>query len=224
MSKINWNYIIKSIILILLSFILYGFVSTGYIENYVHERTIPYIKVSIIFMILISFILLINLRNNLEIRRSNKGLTIYLIPIILFSIILIFSWRENKVNYYDLGNNSVTDNNVLVVDERNFNDFTKTLYNESNYKENKTVKITGFINNKKGLNEFYIARELMICCAADLSLLEVECYSLDNIDIDINKWVEVTGTVNTIKDKKVILVDKIIEINKPQNEYVHIHN
>ena len=174
MSKINWNYIIKSIILILLSFILYGFVSTGYIENYVHERTIPYIKVSIIFMILISFILLINLRNNLEIRRSNKGLTIYLIPIILFSIILIFSWRENKVNYYDLGNNSVTDNNVLVVDERNFNDFTKTLYNESNYKENKTVKITGFINNKKGLNEFYIARELMICCAADLSLLEVE--------------------------------------------------
>ena len=219
MSKVNWNYIIKSIILISLSFILYEFVSSGYILNYVHERTVSYIKVSIIFMLLISFVLLINFKNNLEIRRSNKGLTIYLIPIFLFSSILLFSFQKDTINY-----NKSVDSNILVVDEKNFNDFILNLEDKLKYEDGKSVKITGFINNKKGFNELYIARELMACCAADLSLLEVECYSDDNIDIDINKWVEVNGTIKTIKDKKIIIVESIVEINKPQNEYVHVHS
>lgn len=220
MKKIDSISLIKSLILICLSILLYKFVKNGYAINYVHDTTTPYILISSIIMAVMSFIILMDFSSTIRVRKKKRGFIVYLIPIISFSVLLVYFQGKDKIvnKFIDKTDMNISED-MFRVDDKNFNDFINGLNSQNTYTDGEIINITGFINRKKDDKNFYIARELMTCCTADLSILEVECYCNDSISIGEDTWVEAIGKINI--DKKCIFIDRITEIDKPKNQYIH---
>ena len=222
MKKIDSIGLIKSFILMLLSIIFYRFVKKGYAINYVHDRTIPYILISAFIMAIMSLVILTDFSKSIRVRKKKTGFLVYLIPIILFSAILInFNDKNTLINEFTDEINMNNSNEILAVDDEKLDYFTNSLNRENDYIDGQFITVIGFIKNKTDNNNFYIAREVMTCCTADLSILQVKCKSNTDINLSEGSWVKAEGIVRRNKNGNMIFIDKINEINKPKHQYIH---
>lgn len=98
--------------------------------------------------------------------------------------------------------------------------------------EGRTVTLYGFVYRDDSFEDdtFLIARQMINCCAADASIVGFHVQVNPGIDLQLNEWVRVTGTIQTKNmlyygdpyDFPVLTSGIILLCDTPAAEYVYI--
>lgn len=119
------------------------------------------------------------------------------------------------------------ENRDLVFREETYSRQLEALYTEVDRFTGKRVVISGFAFRPDGLgdDEFYVARYLISCCAADALVVGVLCRTNGVACPENNAWVEVGGTVVKTKAQghaiPMIEADRIDNPPKPASPYIY---
>lgn len=237
MNRINKEVILKIIVLFGFALFYTNILKDNSIMNYVHPRIVPFAKASVILMIIIILCLFFDLKKSLVYR---KKLNTYIIFALVF-IIIFFGGKsnleeKNNINSNDDSNaalehtyieNSSTNEDInsgnIIINEKNFMSFLSNVETEDNEYLNNDIEITGFIfRDSEENNNLYLARNVMICCTADMDTvgIRIKGYDLDSFNDDT--WVKVIGSIdNSDKNEIVLIVKKIVKIDKPKLPYLY---
>lgn len=126
----------------------------------------------------------------------------------------------------------IKDNEVIISND-NYYRLMEDIYENLDLYIGKSITVTGFVyredNFPKG--QFLAGRMLMNCCAADAQVLGFMCKSDTITDIDKEKWVMVTGTIEVGEKPQnhaegegkfpVIKVENISMQEEPVNKYIY---
>ncbi|MBD3327764.1 TIGR03943 family protein [Candidatus Peregrinibacteria bacterium] len=112
--------------------------------------------------------------------------------------------------------------------QRSFAEWISFLESTTNPEDyiGKEVKITGFVlkNDELENNEFYLARFVMRCCAADAKPVGLKVISDKEITWQNDDWLEIKGVFqNSIDDKKSpeIKLSNAMVVSIPDNPYIN---
>lgn len=243
MNRYNKETLIKLIVLIVLSFIYIKFMATGELLKIMHPRLIPFVKFSIVLMIIVAVSLLINITEDRTKPAYINSYKLFIIPLI---IILLFNpsvdlmptkcahdeFLHKTINHIAEHTENVTvkeedlNSEVIEITDKNFLYFMDKIHSDIDSYNNKKVKLQGFIYKEPSFKdrEFVIGRYVMSCCASDMQLIGLLC--CDNKEYGENTWHEITGTIrkaddiNTL-DTLYIEVESSKPIEKPSSEYIY---
>lgn len=250
LKKFNLNDILW--FLILGSFYIYicFILSTGRIRYFIHPRMVKYIEVSLVALTILSINQFLKIFKNRKKSKVKKGYALFLIPLLLgfgvspnglntsmankkgFTTEQASATASNDTNtkssaidYFDNGTVTFNDDEYINI----LNDVSSS-YNKYN---GKNITIEGFVYKDKSFkkNEFVAARFLMICCAADTSLVGLMGKWNKAQALKSGDWISVEGKLKytstydeNTKEKSMvptIEVRKVTKIEKPDSEYVY---
>ena len=224
MRKINIETIIKLLVFMGFATFYYLLLASGKVNLYVHPRILPFIKGSIVFMVVISLFLLLSIFKGGIIKKKKRSYAIFLIPLIMilgmgnetitpsiiekpnFDIKKEISLKNKEIDHsgHNHSENSHEGTDELdinkkriVVEDRNYMFFLNEAYNDADEYLGKEIEITGFIYRDDGLkkNELVLARIMMVCCSADTQIVGLMCNYGDSFKFDNDTWVRVVGVL-----------------------------
>lgn len=244
MNRYNRETLLKLIILVTLSIIYIRFIVTGDLLKIMHPRLLPFVKFSIMLMIIVSISLLISIGKN---RTKPAYLSSYKLFILPLLVVLFFDPSKDIVstktidsNYSNNNNNKeslLTDNvidednsqynnEVIVINDENYLSLRDKIFNDIDSCNNRKVQVIGFIYKDESIkeNQFVIARYVMSCCASDMQITGFLCK--DNKQYNENSWYKITGILKKNNDNKLldsiyIDVEKAEAIEVPIKQYIY---
>lgn len=228
----------KIIILLVLCCYIYHLLSSGKINLFIHPRLLIPMRICLVFLVLLLLVQLMTTFSKKE--ESHKSSLIIIFPVILAIIINpqglnsqttsnkgIALSQKNSVEYSNINSSD------LLVNENNFALVTgDILCSAPNKFEGRKITITGFVykNNNMPKNQFYIARLMMVCCAADTELTGLLSCSDKGASLKNDEWVTISGTLATTSKKSsagnletmpIIMVSSIAPAEKSKNPYIY---
>ncbi len=239
-KRINVDVILKIFILLGYAALFFTIIQKGKIILFVHPKIIPYLIFTILSMLLISALMLGDIFKQKKQKVKVHTYTIFLLPLILTFCIYFKSISLNIENFWDnfnvdnLINFDYFDNskikiegNTIIINNDNF--FNSVYEINDNYEiyEGKKVQIKGFVSTDKNcdIDEFLIARNLMLCCVADLSKIGLVAKYKKPEKLEQNIWYDFEGMIefkkNDTKIKPIIIIKKFNKTKKPGNPYVY---
>ena len=242
MNRYNRETLLKLIILVTLSIIYIRFIVTGDLLKIMHPRLLPFVKFSIMLMIIVSISLLISIGKN---RTKPAYLSSYKLFILPLLVVLFFDPSKDIVstktidsNYSNNNketlltdnvideDNSQYNNEVIVINDENYLSLRDKIFNDIDSCNNRKVQVIGFIYKDESIkeNQFVIARYVMSCCASDMQITGFLCK--DNKQYNENSWYKITGTLKKNNDNKLldsiyIDVEKAEAIEVPIKQYIY---
>jgi putative membrane protein len=247
MKKVNVEVALKLVILTGFSLFYYILIRSDKITLYVHPRIVPFIKVSIVAMMIIVLFLIFDILKARTVKKKMRNYIIFIIPFVMMLGMkpnnnrptvssdnsskfsedraenLNISKREKiddeKINFGNKGQIEVTDSNYVT--------FLKEIGNNIDDYLNKEVEIVGFVYREEGMkeNQFALVRNMMVCCSADMQMVGLICDSAEANKYDANTWVKVNGTLELNKEKDkdeaVIKIKNIEKVKEPKKPYVY---
>lgn len=250
LKKFNLNDILW--FLILSGFFLYicFLLATGRIHYFIHPRMIKYVEASVVALTILAINQLMKILKGSYNRKVKKGYFLFLIPLLLGFVVspnglntsmadkkgftpqessLTSQSSSNKkstvIDYYENGTVTFNDDEYVTI----LNDISSN-YNKY---DGKNVVIDGFVYRDKSFkkDEFVAARFLMVCCAADTSIVGLMEKWDKASSLKSGDWISVEGKLHYIsvfdentKGKSMtptIDVEKVTKIQKPDIEYVY---
>lgn len=220
------------------TFFLYAVFSGAYVK-YVHPRILPYMVFTAAVMILTSILMFTDVLKSKKSDKNSWGLIFFVIPLILaFSIpSTTLSSQSQVISNVQISNNASTDNNSsesktatkekIIMTDRNYYSNLYNFFSTPEAYVGQTVELVGFVYVDDSLaeNQFVIARYIMTCCAADMSLCGMVCNYDQSSSLKSDTWVKVTGTLCTQefngKKEPCIQVVGIEETKAPAQEYIY---
>lgn len=219
MKKINFECVLKISIFISIFIFYYLLLKTDAINVYVHPRIIPYIRISLMGIIIIVLSLIIDIFKRNTIKRSMKNYSIFIIPLLIILILLPKEIKKSN-NLNDEVNK--VESEKLIVDESNFLEVVDNI----DKLIGEDIIITGFIYREKETEKgsFFIGRHLMTCCTADLHSIGLVCHYEENDVFKESSWVKIAGRIKENHINKIVFIDvqNMEEINPPKNQYVYL--
>jgi putative membrane protein len=223
---------------------------TGRLRYFIHPRMFKYIELSLFALTILAINQFLKVFKNSKKSKVKKGYALFLIPLLLGFIVspngLNTSMADKKgyapetvssTAVYDSNKKSSEidyyDNGTITFNDDEYSTILADV--SSNYKKynGKNVEIEGFVFRDKGFkkDEFVAARFLMICCAADTSIVGLMGNWDRAEDLKSGEWVRVNGKIKYTlgydqytKEKSMlptIDVEKVTQIKKPEIEYVY---
>lgn len=228
---------VLSIFLFIISYLMY----TKRMYRFVSPRFKMFFYISILILIIMIIFSLIQLSKDDLYKKKLKKYFLCFIP-----LIFIFTLKDDPTSdpivkkqaqnmSYNI-NSSIEKKEVseekefinenINVTTSNFISFLKDIDNNPSKYSNKNITIDGFIykTNDMKPNEFAIARNMMVCCAADMEIVGITCNSEDAGNYESSTWVKVTGKVNEeeLNNNKLILeVASITKEDMPEENIVY---
>ncbi|HEY5524478.1 MAG TPA: TIGR03943 family protein [Clostridium sp.] len=224
MRKLNIETIIKLLVFLGLVAFYYIIVVSGMVNLYVHPRILPFIKVSMVFMVIISLFLVLSIFKVGIIKKKKRSYAIFLIPLIMtlgmgsdavtpsllekpnFDIRKEISLKNKEIDHsgHDHskeGHEGVdeldTNNKQIVVEDKNYMFFLNEAYNDHDEYLGKEIEITGFIYKDDSLkkNELVLLRVMMVCCSADTQIVGLMCDYEGASKFNNDTWVRGVGVL-----------------------------
>lgn len=249
MNRFNKENLVKFIIIVCLSIFYIKFIVAGDILKFMHPRLLPFVKFSIILMIIISLFLLLNLSKNRMLPSNLKNYKLFIIPLLIVLLLEpnndLKNVHLNDTKYSSQNSNedanalkaSINDNNIdcdatndcetIVITDENYLSLLDKIYDDEDKYVNRKIQVKGFIFQDESTeqNNFVIARYVMTCCASDMHIIGFLCK--DNRAYNINSWYEITGVLkksdsSNSKDSVYIEVESSKEIDTPENQYIYL--
>ncbi len=254
MKKWNINELIWFGILVAFSIYLLNLIVSGSILHFIHPKMVKFAIGSFsvfLFLAIYQVLVLINGRSSKELR---LGYLLFILPL-LFGFALepqgldesITMRRSTTIASANHLNESfifssnvdpvellLTDD-VLVIDETNFDGALKQVKNDLEQYSGTRVSISGFIDlqthDQAISNSFIISRLLVTCCAADALPIGLLTTYEGVEDWEEYSWIHVIGTIeqvlyfdpwtNTEYIAPLIHIEYIEEIDRPDVIYVY---
>lgn len=243
MVKLNKSETKWLVILLGFTGFIYKLLFTGKIYYFIHPKMINYVKFSFIVFFLLSALQITKIFS----AENKRKVSLYAF---LFPLILGLCFNPQQLNSETAAKKgvSILQSNLktkdvsqkqniiasgdLIIDSSNFSSMMDdiTYSNPDKYK-GKNVTIKGFIYRDGTFlkNEFVIARQMMICCAADTAVVGLLCDLENTATLKNNDWFVVTGIMDTKIHKyegkeqviPFIKVEKVEATEKPKNQYVY---
>lgn len=224
MRKINIETIIKLVVFLGLSAFYYFLLVSGMVNLYVHPRILPFIKASVVFMVVIALFLVVSIFKGSLIKKKKSSYTIFLIPLIMifgmgsdavtpsllekpnFDIRKEISLKNKEIDHsgHDHSEESHegvdeidTKNKRIVVEDNSYMFFLNEAYNDYEEYLGKEIEIIGFIYMDTSLkkNELALLRVMMVCCSADTQIVGLICNYDGTIKFNNDTWVRVVGVL-----------------------------
>lgn len=253
-KKLNFNEFAWFIILLGLTICIYTEIRNGFLLYFIHPR----MKGLVYFLCIVLAVLTIFQVPKVFVDYKSRkekiriGYIIFIIPILFITavnpsglnpeisekrgLVLV----DNDVlanidrNENLKGSSNKSNETVEMTDDNFYKIYQDLCKNPQNY-NNKKIIISGFTYKDEDSMEekFIVGRMLITCCAADASIIGLECKneSSTSTPLKMNKWVKVTGRIsqtiyhaqNAAKDRNVplIQVEKIDYISLPKNQYIY---
>lgn len=243
--------IIRSLLLLIGSFIFIYAVVSQKALLYVHIRHIGIIIFSAIVFFIIGILTMKDAfyfpYHTHSKRKSPLYLVIFLLPI-LFALIIpykaltsdslafngdifLFQKQKEEAGYnfnFRPSRLLELEDGFVVMDDETFGRWLPELYLNLDSWVNKKIKIEGSVwKNPEVLseNEFAVGRMLMVCCAADMQPAGLIAQWFRANELKEDDWVRVTGTISKTEYEgsfePLIIVDNIEFIPRPALEYVY---
>lgn len=226
------NRLFKTFILAGFTLLFVKLLISEQILYYVHPRIIPYLELSIIFMLLMICCLVKGIKKSKREKLDFFSFIVFLVPIILALFVSPSSFAAPpQSNANPQGINIPAPKPIkpwtgtLYVDNKNFLPALNSICDKPNLYQRKKIKIYGYVYHDEGLaeNQFIIARSIMICCVADLQVIGILCQY--QTPLNDNTWIKVEGTIKKVnfqdQDTAEVIADKITIMPKPKEEYVY---
>jgi len=224
MRKINIETIIKLLVFLGFAAFYYIFLASGKVNLYVHPRILPFIKLNIVIMIVISLFLLLSIFKESIIKKKKRNYFILLIPLIMtlgmrseaimpgllekpnFDIKKEISLKNKEIDHSGHDHNEKshegveelnTNNKRIVVSDKNYMFFLNEIYNDYDEYLGKEIEITGFIYKDDSLNknELVLGRVMMVCCSADTQIVGLVCNYDERLKFNNDTWVHSVGVL-----------------------------
>lgn len=148
-----------------------------------------------------------------------------IILIVLFIIIGFITFKI--INQSKNGKTScIPQNDVFDIPTNNYTNVLKTVHDNTDKFVNCKIKVKGFVYRLYDFsdNQFVLARNMIISSDQKKVVVGFLCEYDDIKKFDNNTWVEITGIItkgNYHGDIPIIKIDKIEQIEKPNDEYVY---
>lgn len=247
-NKINMEVLIRLLILLGFTVFFYLIIQSGKALIYVHPRIVPYMKFGIAALVLIS---IFNFLDIFRKERRKPNLLPYLVFIVPLFLAFTFPAKSLDTNWTSVSNlnpvknvnKGATSSNsssfdstltlqggMVVVEDSNFYKWVhelnySTAKNINKY-DGKKIQVVGCVLKSKQFkeHEFFTARFMMSCCAADLQPTGFMCRYERAQNLKENRWVKIIGTVNKVESNgyfnPVIDVESIEKVDRPENAYI----
>lgn len=239
MNRYNKETLIKFIVLAVLSLIYIKFMLTGELLKILHPRLMPFVKFSVILMIITAISLLINITEGRTKPVYINNYKLFIIPLIIIllfnpNVDLITPKAEDNKNLNNIVKNTEStitkeedvSSEIIEITDGNFLYFIDNIHTNIDNYNNKKIKLQGFVYKDTSFKdkEFVIGRYVMSCCASDMQLIGFLC--CDNKDYVENSWLEITGNLKKADDSNsldtfYIEVESSKPIEKPSKEYIY---
>lgn len=236
MRKINIETIIKLLVFLGLAGFYYLLLVSGRVNLYVHPRILPFIKASMVFMVVISLFLLLSMFKGSIIKKKKRSYVIFLIPLIMtlgmgsdvvtpsllekpsFDIRKEISLKNKEIDHsgHDHSKDSHEgvheidiNNKRIVVEDKNYMFFLNEAYNDYDEYLGKEIEITGFIYKDDSLkkNELALLRVMMVCCSADTQIVGLICDYEGTLKFNNDTWVRAVGVIEEIDSLEGVILN-----------------
>lgn len=233
---------IRLAVLSIFLFIISYLMKTKRMYNFVSPRFKIFFYFSIIILILMIIFSLIQLSKDDLYKKKIKKYFLCFIPLVFIFTLKddpthdpIAKKQAKNISYNinsaieknEVNKDDKTASEFLNVTTSNFINFLKDINDNASSYVNEDITIEGFIykTNDMKVNEFAIARNMMVCCAADMEIVGITCNSEDACHYESSTWVKVTGKVNEEElnnNSKLILdVTSITKAEMPEENIVY---
>ncbi|KEI00764.1 TIGR03943 family protein [Clostridium botulinum] len=132
---------------------------------------------------------------------------------------------KNKVQNSSKQNSSsnIKNEKKLIFDDNNYARLIFDIENNLNKYKGTKVAINGCVYKDSSFknDEFAIGRLMISCCVADAELVGLTCRYSNTKDLKINSWIKVEGILDIDKNKPILKVISLTNIEKPKNIYVY---
>lgn len=163
---------------------------------------------------------------NLKIN-GTKTFRIIIISIILIALLIL---SISVYNFYYkskfLLDDNLPSNLVANINTNNYTNILKQVYDDIDTYVGQSINFTGYVYKTKDFNdtEFVLARDMLINSDSQSVVVGFLCNYEDAKNLKEGTWINITGQI--IKgyyhdEIPVIDINKIEEINKPEEEYVY---
>jgi putative membrane protein len=249
MKRFNINEFIWFFILTLFTLYIYFLISSGKITLFLHPKMIKYAAFSFVIfgeLAVVQFFKIFTVATRV---RFKKGYVLFFITLIIGIFIapggltseisnkkgvtLVSSSNIENIAEHSHSKKQVIEGDNIIFNETNYIHYLEDLSSHIDEHVGKNIKLTGFVLKEKNLgkSEFLISRMMMNCCAADSQILGV-VGTWDKVDtLEKDDWIVVEGKVSfkeekdknnkVIKKYPVVIVEKLRNIETPQNPYIY---
>ncbi|MCM0649326.1 TIGR03943 family protein [Clostridium swellfunianum] len=249
MKRFNINEFIWFLILSLFTLYIYFLISSGKITLFLHPKMVKYAAFSFIVFGELAVVQLFKVFTVATRVRFKKGYLLFFITLIIGvfiapggltsqigekkGVILVSSSHIESIAEHSHNEKQRIEGNEIIFNEKNYIHYLEDLSDHIDEHIGKKIRITGFVlkDNKLSKNEFLVSRMLINCCAADSQILGVVGSYDKSEALEKDSWIVVEGKVSlkeekdinnkVIKKYPVILVEKLINIEKPNNPYIY---
>lgn len=255
MDKFNKSEFKWLLVLLSFTYYLYTLLTTGKIYLFINPKVIKFVCLSLILFIILSIIQLKRVFTIAKSKTRKINLWVFLFPLALGIFInpqelssktavksgtSLVENNLSKQNAQAKSNISVKiepnkaqiQNSEIVIDSSNFTHLVDDItYSDPNKYKGRTIKITGLVfrDETTTKNEFFIARLMIVCCAADMEVEGILCDWSKTTTLKDDQWITVTGIIDTEMHKvygsnqitPFIRIEKVVNAEKPKNPYVY---
>lgn len=242
--RLNKRELIDLIILFFITSIFYYLIIGDNIEIFLNPRMNKYIIFAFIIFVSLTINQFFNAFTINTFRAVRRGALVFLVLILAFiSLIYINDLKKELVNeeinkeisYEEdnfneiykiterLNSENKEDKNTIVLNSDNYTRIFPNIMENPNEFKGKKIKTEGLVYKPKEINNngFTIAREVMLCCVADVQIVGIMCEYDNSVDLKENEWISVEGAMDVKDNKPVIKVKEVIKLEKPKNSYIY---
>jgi putative membrane protein len=125
------------------------------------------------------------------------------------------------------------DEGTIEFDDQNYFEILGKIGDDTEKYKGRKVIVSGFVYKDEDFktDEFVVARLMMSCCAADSQVVGLMSKWPNAETLEKEVWVKIEGTIDSTRYKEkdsdiemelpIIIVNKVEEIQKPDNIYVY---